>query len=43
MAVPGSSSDYESQGAAVRFILESRRQAMQALDFPCVPNAAAHT
>jgi hypothetical protein len=25
LAVPGSSSDYESQGSAVRFILESRR------------------
>jgi len=37
MAVPGSSSKYDQQGSEVGFILESRRQAMQALDFPCVP------
>ena len=37
MAVPGSSSKYKEQGPTVRFILESRRQDMQALDFRCAP------
>jgi len=39
MAVPGSSSKHKEQGSAVRFILESRRWAMQALDIRCVPTA----
>ena len=39
MAVPGSSPRYKKQEAAVCFILESCRKAMQALDFSCVPKA----
>ena len=39
VAVPGSSSEHKKQGLGVRFILKSHRQAMQGLDFRCVPKA----
>jgi hypothetical protein len=42
MAVPGSSSKYKRQSSVVRFILESRRLAMQALDFRCAPGDVIH-
>jgi hypothetical protein len=43
MAEPGSSSEHKNQGPTVRFIPESRRLAMQALDFRCVPEPVIGT